>query len=286
MMPNRASELDHDDARFDLVRMAEGRLNIRDQGELIGRIVEDAENRRGGTVFTLNLDHLVKLRDHLRFRAAYQRASYVSADGAPVVVMAKDLIAKDQGEPIERVTGADLVIPLCKAAAAARIPVFFFGTADFVRDRAIERLEIEAPGLIVAGAQSPPLGFDPEGAAAQQAAGDIAASGARICFVALGAPKQELFANLAVCRSEGVIYVCIGAALDFIAGATRRAPRLWQRIGIEWVWRLLQEPRRLMKRYVRSLSYYFRYRLKGGDDRRLRVDRRRNPHHISPIRDL
>ncbi|MCX5495980.1 WecB/TagA/CpsF family glycosyltransferase [Kaistia dalseonensis] len=251
--------------------MAEGRLNIRDQDELVSHVVDDALAGRGGTVFTLNLDHLVKLRDEPRFRAAYQRASYVSADGAPVVTMAKGL-----GEPVDRVTGADLVLPLSRAAAASGVPIYLFGTADAVRDKAAARLMKEIPGLAIAGSESPPFGFDPEGEAARVAAERIAASGARICFVALGAPKQEYFANLAVCRVPGVMFICVGAALDFIAGETRRAPVVWQKAGFEWAWRLLQEPRRLVRRYTRSLLYFFNYRLRGADDRMLRVDRRRN----------
>lgn len=255
----------------DLVRMDEGRVNIHDQDELVERIVEDALAQRGGTVFTLNLDHMVKLRDEPRFRAAYQRASYVSADGAPVVTMAKGL-----GVPVDRVTGADLVVPLSRAAAQAGVPVYFFGTNDAVRQKAAERLLTEIPDLEIAGSESPAYGFDPEGETAREAAERIAASGARICFVALGAPKQEFFANLAVCRVSGVVFICIGAALDFIAGQTQRAPEIWQRAGFEWAWRLLQEPRRLAKRYSRSLLYFFDYRLRGADDRMFRVERRRS----------
>jgi UDP-N-acetyl-D-mannosaminuronic acid transferase (WecB/TagA/CpsF family) len=119
----------------DLIRMDEGRVNIGAQEELIARIVADAKDGLGGTVFTLNLDHLVKLNDESSFRAAYQRASYVSADGAPVVTMAKEL-----GTPLERVTGADLVLPLCRAAASAGVAVHFFGTSDEIRDRAARRI--------------------------------------------------------------------------------------------------------------------------------------------------
>jgi UDP-N-acetyl-D-mannosaminuronic acid transferase (WecB/TagA/CpsF family) len=93
--------------------------------------------------------------------------------------------------------------------------------------------------------------------------------------VALGAPKQELFANLAVCRASGVMFVCIGAALDFIAGASIRAPDMVQKSGLEWAWRLAQEPRRLARRYARSLLYYATYLSRGPDDRHLRIDRRK-----------
>ncbi|MBN8999243.1 MAG: WecB/TagA/CpsF family glycosyltransferase [Rhizobiales bacterium] len=263
------------------MRLAEGRVNVRDQVGLIRAILADCRAGRGGTVFTLNLDHLVKLRGNGRFRAAYQRASYVSVDGAPIVGMARDL-----GVSLQLVTGSDLVVPLCEAAAGAGVPVFLFGASDTVRQAASARLRAVAPTLRVAGAESPPHGFDPEGSAAREAAARIAASGAGICFVALGAPKQELFANIAVAHAPQVVFVCVGAALDFLAGSVRRAPPRWRRLGLEWMWRLLHEPKRLAARYGRSLLYYLGYRLRGPDDRMLRVDRRQAGPQHSPIRHL
>lgn len=237
-----------------ITRIAGARLNVVDESEAVTRIVTDAVAGRGGTVFTLNLDHLVKLEEDPAFRAAYERATYVTADGAPVVYM-----AREKGVAIDRVTGADLVVPLCRAAAVAGVPVFLFGTTDPALDAAADALRRQAPGLRIAGQESPAMGFDPFGEAAAVAAGRIEASGARICFVALGAPKQELFANAAVCRSEGVVYICIGAALDFLAGTQVRAPVFMRRFGLEWSWRLFQNPRRMTRRYVRSALFLGRY---------------------------
>jgi exopolysaccharide biosynthesis WecB/TagA/CpsF family protein len=246
----------------DLVRINEGRINIATQTDLVGRVIADARAHRGGAVFTLNLDHLVKLREDARFRTAYDAATYVSADGAPVV-----RIASRQGVAVDRVTGADLVVPLCQAAAEAGVSIHLFGTSDVIRDAAAKKLLADIPGLVIAGSESPPRGFDPEGDAARAAAERIAASGAGICFVALGAPKQELFAHAAVERSTGVVFVCIGAALDFISGHSKRAPVAFQRTGTEWIWRFLQEPRRLGMRYARSMAYYLGYLIKGPDKR-------------------
>ena len=246
----------------DLVRINEGRVNIATQAELIRRVIADAKLHRSGAVFTLNLDHLVKLREDARFRTAYDAAAYVSADGAPVVS-----IAGRQGHAVDRVTGADLVVPLCEAAAAAGVSIHLFGTSDVIRDAAAEKLLADIPGLVIAGSESPPRGFDPEGEAAQAAAERIAASGAGICFIALGAPKQELFAHAAVERSTGVMFICIGAALDFISGHSKRAPAIFQSTGTEWVWRFLQEPRRLGMRYARSMAYYLGYLIKGPNKR-------------------
>lgn len=230
------------------------RVNISRQAELIHLITFDALTGRGGTVFTLNLDHLVKLERDPAFRAAYSQATYVSADGAPVVAM-----ARRQGAHLVRVTGADLVRPLAGAAALARIPIFFFGTTHEALVTTETLLQREYPRLIVAGFESPPFGFSPFGIEARAAAERIASSGARICFVALGAPKQEVFAEFARRWAPSVTFVCIGAALDFIAGGQRRAPQPLQAMGLEWLWRLMHDPRRLTKRYALSALYLARY---------------------------
>lgn len=230
------------------------RINVPDQSTLLDRILCDVRARQSGTVFTLNLDHLAKLRHDRAFREAYRRARHVSADGMPVV-----LLARAEGAAIERVTGADLIEPLCRVAAMARVPVYFFGTGTSVLDRAIARLKEMFPDLIVAGAEAPAMGFDPRGAAADAAAQRIAASGAGICFVALGAPKQELFSDFAAARTRGVTWLGIGASLDFIAGERLRAPRIFQMTGLEWLWRAAQEPRRLVPRYADSALWLIRH---------------------------
>lgn len=237
-----------------IVRVADTVLNIADQDDLVRRIIADGEAAVGGAVFTLNLDHLVKLKEDAAFREAYDRALHVTADGTPVVWM-----ARAAGAEIERVTGADLVLPLCRAAAAAGLPIHLFGTAPAALEAAAARIRAEAPGIVVAGMESPPFGFDPVGPAALEAARRIGESGARICFVALGAPKQELFADAAVPAAPGVTFVCIGAALDFLSGAQRRAPRAVQAVGMEWAWRLAHDPKRLFRRYWRSAAYLAGY---------------------------
>ena len=237
-----------------MARIDSWRINVPTQSALIDAILRDVDDRRGGTVFTINLDHLSKLRRDADFRAAYEHATYVTADGMPVV-----MLARAEGAAIDRVTGADLVMPLARAAAVARVPIYFFGTSEAVLARAIGRMRAEIPDLLVAGFEAPPMGFDPRGEDARAAARRIAASGAGICFVALGAPKQELFADTAVAAADGVVYLGIGAALDFIAGHRARAPRLFQVVGMEWLWRALQEPRRLIPRYADSALWLAGY---------------------------
>lgn len=220
-------------------------INLPTLAGAVDAAIGRAREHRGFRLFTLNLDHLVKRRDDAAFRAAYDGADFVSADGAPVAAL-----ARRQGAAIERTTGADLVDPLCAAAAREGIPVALFGSSQQTLDMSAQRLRERHPGLVIAHAEAPPYGFDPTSPAAEEAGMRIAASGARIVFVALGAPKQEFFAAHLAQRTPGLGFVCIGAALDFIAGTQTRAPRLVQALGLEWAWRLLGNPSRMARRYL------------------------------------
>jgi exopolysaccharide biosynthesis WecB/TagA/CpsF family protein len=132
------------------------------------------------------------------------------------------------------------------------LPIYLFGTQPHVLDGAADFLRRRAgPRFEVVGSRSPERDFDPEGAAADAAIDEIAASEARLCFVALGAPKQEIFAARAVARGARTGFVCIGAGLDFLVGAQVRAPAIMQTLGLEWLWRLASDPRRLVQRYMR-----------------------------------
>ena len=219
-------------------------INVATMAELVRRIVEFVRKGRGFTLFTLNLDHLVKRRRDPLFKAAYERASLVSADGWPVAVL-----ARRQGGSVERVTGADLVLPLCEEAARQAIPLYFFGSTESSLASAAAVLTRRFPALEIRGMVSPPMGFDPVGPAAVVMAEQIAASGARLCFIALGAPKQELFADAMAQRFPDIGFLCIGAALDFISGRQRRAPLIVQKLRAEWLWRLTGDPRRMALRY-------------------------------------
>jgi exopolysaccharide biosynthesis WecB/TagA/CpsF family protein len=229
--------------------VADQAINVADLDEAVRLCADAAEQGRGFTLFTLNLDHVVKLRSDAAFQAAYRDATFVTADGAPIV-----WIGRRQSRRLERATGADLVEPLCAEAARRGVGVHFFGAHPSTLAAAKETLERRHAGLRVEGALSPAMGFDPNSAEAARCGAAIAASGAKICFVALGAPKQELFAAAMARRHPDIGFVCIGAALDFIAGVKPRAPRFMQRHGLEWAWRLASEPSRMAGRYARCVG--------------------------------
>jgi exopolysaccharide biosynthesis WecB/TagA/CpsF family protein len=148
----------------------------------------------------------------------------------------------------DRVYGPDTMLQLCRRAAAERIPIYLYGSTPAVVRSLRDALVRRCPGLIVAGAESPPFGEVSE-AERLAAVARINASGAGIVFLGLGCPKQDHFAYDHR-QMIPAVQVCVGAAFDFHAGHKRMAPRWMQRHGLEWFFRLCAEPRRLWRRYL------------------------------------
>ena len=208
-------------------------------------ICSNAGSGAAQNVFTLNLDHVVKIRKIASFRAAYRRAGLITADGFPIV-----LACRLQGKRVSRVAGSDLIAPISAEAARQGKSLYLFGSSLQVLTKASRLLLERNAGLTIAGVFAPPQGFDPGSEDARRCIAAIGNSGADLCFVALGAPKQELFADHGKRLLPNISFVCIGAGLDFIAGAQVRAPRWMQRWGLEWLWRAASDPQRLLYRYL------------------------------------
>jgi exopolysaccharide biosynthesis WecB/TagA/CpsF family protein len=224
-------------------------INVLSLPEAVSSIVSAAQHGDNFSVCTLNLDHVVQLQQRSDFRAAYRRARFVTADGFPIVVLSRLL-----GTRVTRTTGADLVEPVCREAQKKGLPIFMLGSNDRTLSITAKRLSKRFRGLEVAGYYAPGQNFDPYSSEADFAIDSIRASGAKLCFVALGAPRQELFAARCLDQLNGTGLLCIGAALDFIAGMQTRAPSLTQKVGLEWAWRMLRDPRRLGPRYARCIA--------------------------------
>jgi N-acetylglucosaminyldiphosphoundecaprenol N-acetyl-beta-D-mannosaminyltransferase len=224
-------------------------VHVVDLDDAVGQVIHRLQGGESFTVFTLNLDHIAKLRQDDAFKQAYARASIVTADGFPVA-----WAGRIQGVPVQRTTGADLMIPLCEAAARLRLPVALVGSTAEALGAAAGTLARRIPHLDVRACISPSFGFDPTGPESDRIIDVVAASGAKLCFVGLGAPKQEYFATRAAERSNGIGWLCTGAAADFLAGTQRRAPAVLQMAGAEWLWRLLNAPSRLLPRYMSAAA--------------------------------
>lgn len=201
--------------------------------------------RKGFALATLNLDHLVKLGRDPAFRAAYAAQSHVVADGNPVV-----WLQRLAGRPVDLVPGSELITPLVAMAARLGVPVALLGSTEATLTLTAARLRADHPGLTLVACIAPPQGFDPAGPAGEAVLTQLAATGARLCFLALGAPKQEILAARGLAMLPQTGFVSIGAGLDFIAGTQKRAPLWVRRIAMEWLWRMALSPRRLARRYL------------------------------------
>lgn len=200
---------------------------------------------KGFSVATLNLDHVVKLRHDADFRAAYEAQTHVTADGNPIVWLSR---LAGQRE-VSLVPGSELISPVAALAAEQGVPIGLFGATEASLTAAATALREQTPGLVISHVNAPPMRFDPDGPAADAAISAIGESGARVVFLALGAPKQERFAARAQKALPNVGFLSIGAGLDFVSGAQTRAPKLVRVLAAEWLWRMLSDPGRLAARY-------------------------------------
>ncbi len=222
-----------------------GLVNTPSQDALLADLAARFDRGQGFAVATLNLDHIVKLRRVPAFRAVYARQTHVVADGNPVV-----WLLRRAGRQVDLVPGSELVRPLAALAARKDVGVAMIGSTDAALEAAAARLAADCPGLRIVLRRAPPFGFDPEGPEAAACLAEVAASGARLCLLAFGAPKQEMLAARGLALVPGCGFVSVGAGLDFIAGHQTRAPVWVRRIAMEWAWRMASDPRRLARRYL------------------------------------
>jgi N-acetylglucosaminyldiphosphoundecaprenol N-acetyl-beta-D-mannosaminyltransferase len=195
-------------------------------------------------VFTPNVDHVVVAdRDH-GFRAAYDRADLSVCDGAPLL-WTSGLIGHRLPA---RVAGSDLFLPLMMLAARRGYRVYLLGGAPGVGQEAARRLAAEM-GVTIAGVSSPMVGLTPR-PDEDAVVAEVAAAHPDLLIVCLGGHKAELWIDRVRDRLRPAVALGIGASLDFYIGRVRRAPAWMQRSGLEWLYRLLQEPRRLARRYL------------------------------------
>ncbi|MGQ9562380.1 MAG: WecB/TagA/CpsF family glycosyltransferase [Thermogutta sp.] len=202
---------------------------------------------------TANLHYARLSANNGELRQINTRAAFIVADGMPLVWVSRFL-----GRPLpERVTGADLIWSMCELATDKGYRVFLFGGAPGVAETASRRLQERFPGLTIAGTAAPNLDTISSAEEARLIA-EIRKSRTDILFAALGQPKGELWLAKHVTALGATVAVQIGAALDFVAGRVRRAPRVIQRLGLEWAYRMIGEPRRLLPRYWEDGCFFLR----------------------------
>jgi N-acetylglucosaminyldiphosphoundecaprenol N-acetyl-beta-D-mannosaminyltransferase len=208
------------------------------------RIVAWGKQRESRYVCVASVNNVMESRASEAFQQIMNLADLVTSDGMPLVWSLKLLGLRDA----TRVYGPDLTPILCERAAEAGVPVGFYGGTPDVLESFIANLKARFPKLQVVYRFAPPFRAPTE-EEDRQVDQEIIDSGAGIVFVGLGTPKQELW--MAARRGKvPAVMVGVGAAFDFLAGVKKQAPSIMQRMGLEWLFRLCSEPRRLWKRYL------------------------------------
>ena len=196
-------------------------------------------------VVTPNSDIIVKMQDDPDLKRICDNADLILTDGQILVNISKKL-----GNSIkERVCMTDFVWYVFDLAVEKEYKVFFLGGKEDVLEKAIDNIKKKEPALQIADSYSPPFGFEKDERMLADVNERIRKSGADILIVFLGCPKQEKFIALNKDKYQVPISIPMGGCVDFIAGAVKRAPLWMQKIGLEWFFRFLQEPRRMWKRY-------------------------------------
>jgi len=214
---------------------------------------------------------VIESQNDPELRDILNRAGLVTPDGMPLVWVSR---LKRQRH-VSRVYGPDLMTDLCAGSVSKGYRHFLYGGASDVPGRLAEELQRRFPGIRIVGHFSPPfrpLTPEEDEAVVRQ----INESGADIVWVGLSTPKQEYWMAAHLGRFEAPVMIGVGAAFDFLAGLKTQAPRWMQRSGLEWLYRLLTEPRRLWRRYLRIVPLFLIYSILdflGLRDRKESVDR-------------
>jgi len=216
-------------------------------GEAVSVIKQWAlERNRTRYVVTPNVDHIVRLQSNVELQEIYRKADLVLADGMPLLWAGKLL-----GTPFyDKISGSDLFVKVCQAAAQNSIKLFFLGGNPGDAEKAKNVLSRQNPGIQIEGIYSPPFGFEKDHQENNKIVDMIKHAKPDILFVGLGFPKQEKWIYNHYQALGVPVCIGVGVSFSFVVGSIKRAPLFMQKTGLEWFWRLMMEPRRLWKRYL------------------------------------
>ncbi|MBN2400227.1 MAG: WecB/TagA/CpsF family glycosyltransferase [Candidatus Aminicenantes bacterium] len=236
------------------VTIMQTRIDNFTMGEVLLQIEKLVADPEPSHIITANVDHLMIKHKYPDDNEIYRRAVLVVPDGVPLLWAARFL-----GTPLqERINGTDLMEKTCKLAAKRNFSVFLLGSPAGIAERAARNLQKQFPGLVVSGVYAPECGFEKDPRENEKICAMLQETRPDILFVSLGIPKGILWIDRY--QREGGIALAmeVGASFSFISGDLKRAPRWMQTNGLEWLWRLILEPRRLWKRYLcNDLPFFF-----------------------------
>lgn len=214
--------------------------------QTVGHIMSSAKNGIGGWVVTPNLDILRRYKRSVSFRNLVATSSLNVADGMPLV-----WASRVKGQPLpERVNGTDLMVDICEAADKSGNSVFMLGGNPGCAEKTVVNMKDEFPGLRVAGYYCPEFGFESNLQDIREIAERLRTANPDIVFVGLGSPKQDVVINMLRLQFPGIWWLGVGVSFSFLADELIRAPNWAKNGGLEWLYRLFAEPKRLAKRYL------------------------------------
>lgn len=228
-------------------------ITAADHDAVCDAIMAAARERASAAVSAFAVHALIEASTSRELAEKVNRFAAVTPDGQPVRWALQWLHGRKLPSTVQ---GYELMQRLCERAAASNVSIYLYGSSEATLAALKSNLEQAYPGLIVAGVESPPfrpLTSDEDSAMVER----VNASGACLIFIGLGCPKQDHFAADHLDRIRGV-QICVGAAFDFLAGTKPMAPMWMQKTGTAWIYRLVQEPQRLWKRYLLTNSIFLR----------------------------
>ena len=215
--------------------------------QFVDLVVNERKQGRGGWAITPNCDILRQAHADTKLRALFHSADAIVADGMPII-----WASRLQGTPLRggRVCGSDLIYSIPEQCAKAGLSIFLLGGVNGSGERTAKILKERNPDLNVVGMYSPPFGFEKQVEQYEHMRAQIQAAKPDVIFVALSVPKSERLIQEIRSSAPDAWWIGVGASFDFVSGEIVRAPRLMQRLGIEWLFRMFSDPKRLVRRYL------------------------------------
>lgn len=226
-------------------------LNMEKAIQCIEKIVR---NRKPSFAVTANLNYAMLCAQHTRLKEFTRKAALVLCDGMPILWRSKC----NKNKLPERVAGSDLIYRLAERSAKTKLRLYLYGAAEGVAAKAATELARLYPGCNIVGVQCPPFRATSEAEVQMQIA-QIQQAKPDVLLVALGQPKGEYWIEDHLHRLNVPLSIQVGASFDFVAGNAHRAPKRWQQLGCEWLYRMLKDPKRLAPRYFRNALYLLRF---------------------------
>lgn len=243
-------------------------INNVTMSETIAAIEQMITVEKKSYVVAINVDVVMKIENDSYLKEVIDSADMVLVDGKPLV-----WISKIHGKPLKaKISGSDLVPLLCEVAAEKGYKIFIIGGKDGIAEQAKAKLKNRLPKIKIVGTYAPPFGFEKNKSELNKINQMISEVHPDLLIACFGCPKQEKWIYENIEKYDAKVSVCAGATVDFLAGCKKRAPRWMSNCGLEWLYRFLQEPRRLFKRYfVDDLAIFkliWKYRASAGKEER------------------